>query len=148
MSSVTLWAMLCRVKFAGASRRPTWHTWKSWTNSSRRKGLSCQCQSSLVYGVWDLKVCLSPLSGQVRGYLVVSFTVPCSLSVIAVGFWIHCLERTQVQTSVLELDWSELKVVVAWEGGHGVGRGPSSCLVWTTYALARLHLKLGQQKTG
>ena len=54
------------------------------------------------------------------------------LMVIAVGFWIHWLERTQVQTLVLELNWSELEVVVAGEGGHCVGRGPSSCLVCAT----------------
>ena len=51
------------------------------------------------------------------------------LMVIAVEFLIHWLERTQVQTPDLELNWSELEVVVAREGGHCVGRGPPSCLV-------------------
>ena len=55
--------------------------------------------------------------------------VPRGLMVIAVDFLIHWLERTRVQTPVLELNWSELEVVVAGEGGHCVGRGPPSCLV-------------------
>ena len=58
--------------------------------------------------------------------------VRCGLMVIAVGFLIHWLERTQDQTLVLELNWSELEVVVAGEGGHCVGRGPPSCLVCAT----------------
>ena len=49
--------------------------------------------------------------------------------VIAVDFGILRLETTRVQTPVLELNWSELEVVVAGEGGHCVGRGPPSCLV-------------------
>ena len=61
--------------------------------------------------------------------------------VIAVEFWIQWLERTHVQTPVLEDNWSELEVVVAGEGGHCVGRGPPSCLVWAAYTPARLHLE-------
>ena len=53
--------------------------------------------------------------------------------VIAVDFGIHWLERTLVQTPVLELNWSELEVVVALEGGHCVGRrGQPSCLMCAT----------------
>ena len=37
-----------------------------------------------------------------------------------------------VRTPVLELNWSELEVVVAGEGGHCVGRGPPPCLVYAT----------------
>ena len=52
--------------------------------------------------------------------------------------------KSRVQTPVLELNWSELEVVVAWEGGHCVlqcvGRGPPSCLVWTTCTVSRLRL--------
>ena len=54
------------------------------------------------------------------------YRVPHGLIVIAVGFW---LERTRVQTPVLELNRNALEVVVAGEGGHCVGRGPPSCLV-------------------
>ena len=42
----------------------------------------------------------------------------------------------QVQIPVLELNWNELEAVV--EGGHCVGRGPPSCLVYVTHAPARL----------
>ena len=52
--------------------------------------------------------------------------------VIAVGFWIHWLKKTQVQTPVLELNWSELEAVEAGEGGYCVGRGQPSCLVYAT----------------
>ena len=40
--------------------------------------------------------------------------------------------RTRVQTQVLKLNWSELEVVEAGEGGQCVGRGPPSCLVCAT----------------
>ena len=57
---------------------------------------------------------------------------PRGLMVRAVDFWIHWLMRTWVQTPVLELNWSELEAVVAGEGGHCVGKGPPSCLVYAT----------------
>ena len=47
----------------------------------------------------------------------------------------------QVHTLVLELNSSELEVVVAGEGGHCVGRGTPSCLVCATHTPARLHLE-------
>ena len=52
--------------------------------------------------------------------------------VIAVEFLILWLMRTWVQTLVLELNWSEMEVVVAGQGGHCVGRSPPSCLVCAT----------------
>ena len=42
--------------------------------------------------------------------------------------------------SLLELNLIELDVVVAGESGHWVGRGPPSCLMWTSCTPARVHL--------
>ena len=66
---------------------------------------------------------------------------PRGLMVIAVGFWLlnPLAQEDWVRTPVLELNWSELEVVVAGEGGHCVGRGPPSCLVYATHTPARLH---------
>ena len=58
----------------------------------------------------------------------------------AVGFWSHWLKKTRVQTQFLDLNLSELEIVVALEGGYCVGSGQPSCLVWTTNTPARPHL--------
>ena len=47
------------------------------------------------------------------------YRLPRGQMVIVVDFWIHWLKKTRVQTPVLELNWSELEVVVAGEGGRG-----------------------------
>ena len=47
---------------------------------------------------------------------------------------------TRVQTPVLELNWSELEVVVAGEGGHCVSRGPPPVWCVQHHTPARLHL--------
>ena len=96
---------------------------------------ACQFGTNLYRGS---STCPSWWRSHVSLFVIID---PHGLMVIAVDFWIHWLERTRVQTPVRELNWSELEVVVAGEGGHCVGRGPPSCLVWTTDAPARLHLE-------
>ena len=78
------------------------------------------------------------------------YRVPRGLMVIAVGFWIYWLERTRVQTLVLELNWSELEVVVAGEGGHSVGRVPPFCLVCARNSIPQPDSTwmTGQQRSG
>ena len=70
---------------------------------------------------------------------VIQHWVPRGLMVIAVDIWVHYLERTRVQTPVMELNWSELVVAVAGEGGHLCRQGSPSCLVWSATPPARLH---------
>ena len=48
------------------------------------------------------------------------------------SFFNPLAQEDLVLNPAMELNWSELEIVVAGEGGHCVGKGPPSCLVCAT----------------